>query len=532
MKNREPGRFTPRWQQRGKSLMPRIQSSLLINQAMEVLHLHESRRRANIEARRMREYIESGTVSGKLQSAALGTEADAEAFGLFDPSNGPFLGFFYDRPIFYPQNTHLATLAPTGGGKGVTQVIPNIVLGGGNTSYVILDLKDGELSWCTAEARAALDGHDPVFANPFGVHGWPNTPFNPFQDAIDGAAGGRKIVDLAAAKVRMLIGDTERRAQNAWIYEDAGKMTWMLLVENAHHQPEHCNPAWMWDFANGTFEDFVAYCEVAQHSPAADGFVATIARALLDRYGDEKTDQLGWVMDAMAQTFSLYGRGSHLRASVQETGFDLAKLKQRPCALYLMIPDMFAKSHGKHVSLLLDYIFGAVARASGSVPVTVLADEFSNFPRIDSITTVLRLYREKGVRLWTFVQDRAGYAAYKEEGAHKPFEDNSVQIIWGLSDAAHSKDIEALAGYNAVAVTGFNTSAGVTAPGAGQSLSEQVTPVLPVSDIAQIGPGRALLLINGYKIFVIERRAWWDIDFVKPYVRDKFKDPPPPFVPG
>ena len=167
----------------------------------------------------------------------------------------------------------------------------------------------------------------------------------------------------------------------------------------------------------------------------------------------------------------------------------------------------------------------------GPVRTTIIADEFANFPRAQVTIKALRLYRSRGVRLWTFVQDRNGYRQYKEEGSHQPFEENSISICWGIRDSQHLRDIQDRAGYNSVLVPGTNASAGITADTAGLSGGEQLTPVLPMSDAAKICDGKAILDIPGSGIGIIKRPFWWEIDWLKPYIRNAREHPPPHFDP-
>lgn len=105
----------------------------------------------------------------------------------------------------------------------------------------------------------------------------------------------------------------------------------------------------------------------------------------------------------------------------------------------------------------------------------------------------LRLYREidngLGIRIITVVQDREAFSKYFKEGGHKVFEENSVCLAWGVS-GQHAKEISDKAGFKSVAIATASHSAGVSADGGGQAIGEQVTPVLPVSDISQNFQGR------------------------------------------
>ena len=66
------------------------------------------------------------------------------------------------------QFTHLATFAPTGSGKGVSVVVPNLL--SYRHSCVVVDPK-GELYNLTSRHRRQKFGHTIVRLDPFGICG-------------------------------------------------------------------------------------------------------------------------------------------------------------------------------------------------------------------------------------------------------------------------------------------------------------------------------------------------------------------------
>lgn len=71
-------------------------------------------------------------------NAKLATERDIKKAGLF-ASKGIFLGKFGGKYLFFDRGLHVMLTAPTGSGKGVSIVIPNLLSWGG--SCVTLDMK-------------------------------------------------------------------------------------------------------------------------------------------------------------------------------------------------------------------------------------------------------------------------------------------------------------------------------------------------------------------------------------------------------
>jgi hypothetical protein len=100
------------------------------------------------------------------------------------PEDAFVLGILRDAPRGadrrFRQDGHVLTCAPTGAGKGIGAVIPNLLDYPG--SAFVLDFK-GEIYAVTASARRALD-HDVILIDPFGVTGAPTRSLN-WLDTLD-----------------------------------------------------------------------------------------------------------------------------------------------------------------------------------------------------------------------------------------------------------------------------------------------------------------------------------------------------------
>ena len=84
------------------------------------------------------------------------------------------------EPLLYKGDGHLMTIAPTGGGKGVGVIIPNLLTYPG--SVIAIDIK-GELTQVTARRRREM-GQKVVVLDPFGLvagKGHPSDSLNPFD---------------------------------------------------------------------------------------------------------------------------------------------------------------------------------------------------------------------------------------------------------------------------------------------------------------------------------------------------------------
>ncbi|MBL4905807.1 MAG: type IV secretory system conjugative DNA transfer family protein, partial [Sneathiella sp.] len=231
----------------------------------------------------------------------------------------------------------------------------------------------------------------------------------------------------------------------------------------------------MADFGSLSHTEMIKALEAMLESNAGDGYVAQEAKNWLEQYR-EPCEQWAWVMSEFRSAWGLYGKGSTLRAHTSATEFDVRDLKSNPRAVYFVFPDLYVDSHGKHASIMLDFLLSQLATATGNVRTTILADEFSNFPRVQSMLKSLRLYRSKLIRIFTFSQDENGFNAYKDDGGFAPFKENSVCIYIG-AEGKIATDLTLKAGNRTERVVSYSSNSGVTNTGA-VSAPETLRPVL------------------------------------------------------
>jgi type IV secretion system protein VirD4 len=192
-----------------------------------------------------------------------------------------------------------------------------------------------------------------------------------------------------------------------------------------------------------------------------------------------------------------------------------------------MVPDKYLDSHGEYLADVIEYLVSTIADADGEIRTTFMLDEFVNIPKVQSMLKALRLYRSKGIRVWTFAQDRNGFNKYKDDGSYMPFEESGITLSWGVI-GSHARELSEKAGKHTELIGVTNASAGISADSGGHSTSEVQVPNLPISEISQNFSGKAILDAKS-KVFVIDRKPYWEISWIRDYVRDPNVFPVPHF---
>lgn len=525
---RQPTAYLSQRQQK-KGISGMLQTAFTLNRVIEIFLTNQGRRRSFLEAEKSKELIESGDVSGKLQNSNLGTLDDAIRLGLIKKDDeklgGVYLGHFEGHPLFLPNDHHLTVCGMAGSMKSLSIILPNLIsLGLGGESTVYFNMKNDELYNPTHKGREIVDGKPTVHIDHFIENDPLPICINPLHDLIESVENGRMIVDDCFEKVEMLFSHCQHEGVNSWISDDAKKITHLLLIEWATNNSNRTYLGAFWEFSTFSHEQFGDELLKMNDSKAGGGFVAMQSRKIYDQYGKTHSDQFEWVMDSFQKAFKLYGLGSVLGDKTRFNHFDPAILAQELGTVSINFPSKYVVSHAQYAVIMSDYFIKRIAQAKNRKHrVAFCLDEFGNIPKIPSMAQALRLYREidngLGIRIITVVQDREAFSKYLKEGGHKVFEENSVCLTWGVS-GQHAKEISDKAGFKSVAIATASHNAGVSADGGGQAMGEQVTPVLPVSDISQNFQGRGVLDLKE-KIFIIDRPPYWKIDFVKSYIGEQ-----------
>lgn len=494
---------------------------------------HWQRVKAEQQYRETVSRLEQDDVSGRLPHARLGDEGDLRGGGFSPEMNGPYVGCLGGVPQFSGSDVSIVALGGTGTGKTGGLGAPMTVgLGQGPRpeSVVTISFKP-DLAWTTYQGRSQLDGVKAKLFMPFSACWDETVTFNFLDDLTNRAARGQTIADRARALTSIIFGPVrEDNRHNGWITAIAEELSFLLLAHRCELEPDNATPAAMADVASMTRAELLTELELLRESPACDGLIADTANKFFHEFSasdDAASREYRWVMQEYRRAWGLFQKGSAIRGQTLRTNFDLAELKQRPQCLHIYIPPRYAVSHAPFVRLVLEHIIDTIAHAPGDVRVNLICDEFAQIPRLGNILLGLRVYREMGLRLILLLQDFDGFGRYKQDGGHKPFINNTINLIWGQRDADILRNLEGRAGQRAHLIASANAEHARDGDRAGLSVAEHVTSVLPGDAIQQINRGKLILDAPGTRLMILERPMFWDLPFAAPYILN-FRDHPVP----
>ena len=312
--------------------------------------------------------------------------------------------------LTYGGDGHCLTFGPTGSGKGVSVVVPNVLNYPG--SVVCIDPK-GAIAPITAARRRAM-GQKVILLDPFGevesavnsrgqAAKWPDLPtssVNPFghlnKHSLDAIDDVRLITAGLIAQEdgkNRFFSDSARMVLECFILhllDQAGRVTFDELFPLAFMPRAELEREWMPDIRAST---------------AYGGHVAHLAGLIENLTGSAGASV--WL--TLYRSLNLVKSQRLLPAMLPAPGASEVKfsdMKTTPTTLYLVLPARHLETHGVWLRLMLSVLIGQLSDARRSdYPVLFVVDECAALGRLEILETAVGLMRGYGLKLWLIFQD-------------------------------------------------------------------------------------------------------------------------------
>ncbi|WOI52988.1 type IV secretory system conjugative DNA transfer family protein [Parvularcula sp. LCG005] len=340
----------------------------------------------------------------------LASSVAQKAFGfpnLDDARDRIILGRSGNRIIGYTDDRHLVTLAGSRSGKGVSQIIPNLLHYGG--SAVVIDPK-GENASITARFRAEVLGQKVVVLDPFRVAQVPEElrgrlNFFGYIDPDD-----PEVVDDASGLAEAFMVNTDER--DAHWHETARAYLKALILWIASSAPDqYRTPYHLQDLA------FRGLAESEGQQPSLDllldymaaeegfgGAVSSIAAMMIDMGERER----GSVLSTARRNVEFLQTGP-MAACLSDSTFDLKDLRSpQGMTIYLVLPEWRLAAHARWLRLMITLSLQTLQRTPASdesLPVLFLMDEFATLGKLQAIERAASYIAGFKVKLWSILQD-------------------------------------------------------------------------------------------------------------------------------
>lgn len=378
------------------------------------------------------EPMESGDQSHG--SAKWGKKKDAQNAGHLT-NEGFCLGAFgqADKGQLFHHKGHVVTCAPTGAGKGVGAVIPNLLKYQG--SSLVIDIK-GENYAVTARTRREM-GQAVHLVDPFGVVGG-GSSFN-WLDRINPQSPD--VVSESAALVEMLVV-TDPNADQYW--DDSAKDLLRGLVVYVASLPDELrNIGEVRKLLTSGEAVLMETLEtMAESGDLGFGVVSRSANTFLAK---ADKDRSGVLSSALRHTAFL--DDPRIAETLKRSDFNLSDIKSELMTVYLVMPPDKIAINNRFIRGFIGSALSAIT-SSNQQPlggnVAFFLDEFAQLGRMQAIEDGISLVRGYGAAFWIYVQDLSQLKAVYPKW--QTFLANSAKQFFATADFDTAKYISDMLG--------------------------------------------------------------------------------------
>jgi type IV secretion system protein VirD4 len=300
------------------------------------------------------------------------------------------------EPILYSGDGHLMTIAPTGAGKGVGVIIPNLLTYPG--SIIAVDIK-GELAQVTARKRREM-GQQVVILDPFKLVSDRIDGLNPFDMFDLPLSDPESDAEMLAAQF-----GADHSFSHDRYWDDTGRGIMSGLIAHLATSPQfkERNPT---ELRKLLYHDDLDYT-IANWLDTKQ-VVNQLARDEFVSYLSAPSDKTRPCIRSTACTYVKCLGSDPVAKVLEKSSFDLKSiLEGKPVTIYLVLPPEKLDSHKTVLRTWIVTLLTAVLRRQ-TLPenrTLFLVDEAAQLGNMPLLKTAITLLRGYGLQVWTFWQD-------------------------------------------------------------------------------------------------------------------------------
>jgi type IV secretion system protein VirD4 len=328
-------------------------------------------------------------------------------------SNGFVIGSKGGMLIRYATDTHLITIARTGGGKGRSSVIPNLLDHQGSIFSVEIE---GESLRASSYYRSRILGQNIYVLDPFhSTDGYKRECINILDTIKPDSVTFTNDVSMLCSSINQT--STGQQSQDPYWTLMAGALLRALVT--------HVKTSPLIDDQERNLGKVASILAKFETSEWEDCLVRMLGETSIYReslqavsgyfYGengairDPNTRSIKSTLDG----YLAFARDAQLQRYSQSSTFDLSELGSKKCTIYLVMRDVSQfREYSTWIRLIVERAISlcpSLYNSKHSLPhnerILFMLDEFTQLGRLDSIDTGMQTCRHKGITLWPVFQD-------------------------------------------------------------------------------------------------------------------------------
>lgn len=346
----------------------------------------------------------------------MGTPNQEDVFGndlLTTAKEGFIVGSRGGALLRYLTNTHLITIARTGGGKGRSTVIPNLLDHKGSVFCIEIE---GEALRASSHYRSKILGQNLYVVDPFhSTDGYYRESIN-ILDTIDTSSPSFTF-DVSMLCNSILRTASGKESPDPYWTQSSSELLKALVIyvktnpfiPDGERNFSTINSI-LAGFGTSQWEEHMIrlagdtskYCETLQ----------SVGRYYYSESGPVYSENTRGILSNLT-SYLAFARDAQLQEYSRTSSFNLSELASNNCTIYIVMHDV---NQFREYSTWLRLI---VERAISLCPskyqdkhtlshderILFLLDEFTQLGRLDSIDTGMQTCRHKGITLWPIFQD-------------------------------------------------------------------------------------------------------------------------------
>ena len=313
-------------------------------------------------------------------------------------------------PVQYKGSGHALTVSPTGGGKGTSAIVPNLL----RHPWIFMLDPGGENTAIAAKAWRAK-GYKFICLNPWKMHAaapWvlPSHALNPLAILHPASETFASDADLLA---EMIVARTGRESGSSSYFKDEAQSSIRaFLMHIVTAEPKtHRNLLTLRRYVCAQAHDWEALLSAMKRNNAAGGLIAREA-AQLERREVQAAEEFSAVLSTIKQDTNFI-EDPVMQAALAGTGTGIDALKGYDggaripgCVVSVVMPLQYLETHAAYARLITGVALWTMMKGELSRGrVLFLLDEFAALKRMDRIQSGLATLRKYRVWLWPIVQN-------------------------------------------------------------------------------------------------------------------------------
>ena len=436
--------------------------------------------------------------------ARFANEADIKNAGLRS-SAGLLLGKYKGKYLMDDGQTHVLVSAPTGSGKGVGVVIPNLL--NWNGSAVVLDIK-GENYTLTSGFRQKHGQNIYVFS-PFAEN---SHRFNPF-DAIN--PDPRKRFNDIQNIANLILPDNEK--DPTWSQQGRALFVAFALYL-LDHPTQECTIGNILRFLQ-TKDDTR---DVVKAILEAEGNnLDSSAQRTFSNLSQQEKRMSESVKVGLVGALTLWNSPS-VDAATSHTDFDIMKIRKQKTTIYVVVSLADLATLRPLLALFFEQVFAAQLRSEpgedDKYKILFLMDEFESLGAMDGIVDKLPFVRSFNIRIMAIIQGLSQLdQRYTQAGRDKILQGSKHQIFFAANDQQTTNYVSETLGKKTIKSTSISRSK------QGRSISNQsqARELMLPQEVRELSTDKLVLITEGnrpvkgdkiryFKDPVLSERVGWD----------------------